>query len=76
MYIQYTMDHFYLPMDLEKDIPSNHLVRVVNTAVNRLDDSIFAVAYPGGGRDSYHPRKPCGLENRQGNYCGAKMDMP
>ncbi|MRN57190.1 transposase, partial [Paenibacillus monticola] len=56
MYIQYTMDQLCLPMDLEDDIPENHLVRVVNTAVNRLDDAIFAAAYPGGGRDSYHPK--------------------
>lgn len=56
MYIQYTMDQLYLPMDLEEDIPQNHLVRVVNAAVNRLSDSIFADAYPGGGRDSYHPK--------------------
>ncbi|MFD2412490.1 transposase, partial [Paenibacillus rhizoplanae] len=56
MYIQYTMNLLCLPMDLEEDIPSNHLARVVNTAVNRLDDSIFDAAYPGGGRDSYHPK--------------------
>ena len=56
MYIQYTMDQLCLPMDLEDDIPQNHLVRVVNAAVNRLNDSIFASAYPGGGRDSYHPK--------------------
>ena len=56
LYIQYTMDQLYLPMDLEEDIPENHLVRVVNAAVNRLDDKIFASAYPGGGRDSYHPK--------------------
>lgn len=56
MYIQYTMDQLCLPMDLEDDIPQNHLVRVVNAAVNRLDDSIFASAYPGGGRNSYHPK--------------------
>ncbi|ADM70752.1 hypothetical protein GMA19_02945 [Paenibacillus polymyxa E681] len=56
MYIQYTMDQLCLPMDLEEDIPTNHLVRVVHTAVNRLDDSIFDAAYPGGGRDSYHPK--------------------
>jgi transposase len=43
-------------MDLEEDIPQDHLVRVVNAAVNRLSDSIFAAAYPGGGRDSYHPK--------------------
>ncbi|MGG1556444.1 IS1182 family transposase [Paenibacillus ferrarius] len=56
MYIQYTMDQLCLPMDLEEDIPQNHLVRVVNTAVNRLDDAIFDAAYTGGGRDSYHPK--------------------
>jgi transposase len=50
------MDQLHLPMDLEADIPPHHLVRVVNEAVNRLDDSIFSSAYPGGGRDSYHPK--------------------
>ncbi|WNS44192.1 transposase [Paenibacillus sp. MMS20-IR301] len=43
-------------MDLEEDIPKNHLVRVVNAAVNRLDYSIFDAAYPGGGSDSYHSK--------------------
>lgn len=56
MYIHYTMDQLCLPMDLEEDIPPHHLVRVVNEAVNRLDDRIFSSAYPGGGRDSYHPK--------------------
>nr|WP_229696008.1 hypothetical protein [Paenibacillus albidus] len=42
-------------MDLEEDIPENYLVRIVNTAVNRLDNTFFDAAYPGGGRDSYHP---------------------
>ncbi|MDQ0897760.1 transposase [Paenibacillus sp. V4I7] len=56
MYIQYTMDQLCLPMDLEEDIPQNHLVRIVNAAVNQLDDVIFDAAYPGGGRDSYHPK--------------------
>lgn len=41
-------------MDLEYDILKNHFVRIVNAAVNRLNDAIFDVAYPGGGRDSYH----------------------
>ncbi|KJD42942.1 IS1182 family transposase [Paenibacillus terrae] len=56
MYIQYTMDQLFLPMDLEADIPENHIVRVVNDTVNRLSDSIFNAAYPGGGRHSYHPK--------------------
>ncbi|ULO04826.1 IS1182 family transposase [Paenibacillus sp. 19GGS1-52] len=50
------MDQLCLPMDLENDIPEHHLVRIVNDAVNRLDDAIFDAAYPGGGRDSYHPK--------------------
>nr|WP_246187874.1 transposase [Paenibacillus tengchongensis] len=28
----------------------------MNAAINRLDDAIFDAAYPGGGRDSYHPK--------------------
>jgi len=56
IYIQYTMVQLCLPMDLEEDIPENHLVRVINAAVNRLDEKIFSAAYPDGGRDSYHPK--------------------
>ncbi len=43
-------------MDLEEDIPDNHLARVVNAAIERLDDAIFDTAYPGGGRGNYHPK--------------------
>jgi len=56
LYIQYNMNQLCLPMDLEEDIPANHLVRIINQAVDRLDDQIFASAYPGGGRHSYHPK--------------------
>jgi transposase len=56
LYIQYTMDQLCLPMDLEELIPAHHIVRVVNMAINSLDDRIFTTAYPGGGRDSYHPK--------------------
>ncbi|MFD1678131.1 transposase [Alicyclobacillus fodiniaquatilis] len=56
MFIEYNMDQLYLPMNLELDIPPNHISCVVNTAVTRLDDAIFEIAYPGGGRDSYHPK--------------------
>lgn len=56
MYIQYSMDQLWMPMNLEEWIASHHLVRVINDAVNQLDDAIFDVAYPGGGRDSYHPK--------------------
>nr|WP_307894513.1 hypothetical protein [Bacillus swezeyi] len=56
MYIQYTMDQLCLPMDLEEDIPEKYFFRVVNEAVNRIDDQIFAAAYKGGGRNSYNPK--------------------
>lgn len=56
MYIQYSMNQLCLPMDLEMDIPENHLVRVVNAMVDQLSDTLFAAAYPGGGRHSYHPK--------------------
>jgi transposase len=38
-------------MDPDEDIPEDHLVRIVNTFVNRLDNSIFNAVFPGGGRD-------------------------
>jgi transposase len=47
LYKQYTMDQLCLPMDLEEDIPPNHLVHVVNAAVNRLDDTIFDARFAG-----------------------------
>ena len=55
MYFQYPMDPRCLPMDLEVNFPENHFVRVVDAVVNRLDNAIVDVAYP-GGVDSYHPK--------------------
>lgn len=42
------------PMDLPEDMLDHHLVRVVNAAADRLNDRIFAEAYP-GGRDAIYP---------------------
>jgi transposase len=50
------MNQLFLPMDLEELIPDNHVVRVGNEAIEKLDDSIFEKYYPGGGRNSYHPK--------------------
>nr|WP_199616837.1 IS1182 family transposase [Paenibacillus alkalitolerans] len=50
------MDQLFLPMDLEEDIPQNHVARVINDTVNRIDDGIFEAAYTGGGRPSFHPK--------------------
>lgn len=56
MYMQYNTNQLYLPADLASEIPANHVVRVVNEAVDRLSDALFDRVYPGGGRPSYHPK--------------------
>jgi len=45
-----------LPPQLDELIPSNHLVRVVNTVVETLDLSSIINQYEGGGTSSYHPK--------------------
>ena len=55
LYIQYNMDQLCLPMDLEEDNPANHLIRVVNVAVNRVDEAIFDAAYPDGSDQTSEP---------------------
>lgn len=45
-----------LPPDLEEMIPANHLVRVVNEAIEQIDLSAIMARYKGGGTSSYHPQ--------------------
>lgn len=45
-----------LPPSLEELIPQNHLVRVVNQVVERLDMSSIVNQYEGGGTSAYHPK--------------------
>jgi transposase len=45
-----------LPTDLEAQIPPKHLVRVVNTAIEKMDLSAMLAQYKGGGTSSYHPK--------------------
>src|SRR4030042_6411688 len=45
-----------LPTDLEAKIPSKHLVRVVNAAIEKIDLSALLARYKGGGTSSYHPK--------------------
>ena len=52
----YTTRQLFLPVDLEDLIPTYHVVRLVNDAVDRLEDAVFESAYPGGGRPPYHPK--------------------
>ncbi len=52
----YNMNQLILPMDYSDLIPENHVARVVNDMVNRLDDHLFFDVYKGGGRPAYHPK--------------------
>ena len=45
-----------LPQNLSDLIDENHLVRVVNMMVDRLDIEELKQYYPGGGCSSYHPK--------------------
>ena len=54
---EYTMGQIVLlPRDLEEEIEPNHLVRVVNAAVEKMDLSAVYEQYAGGGTSSYHPK--------------------
>lgn len=45
-----------LPESLEELIPKNHLVRVVNSAIESMDIRPLIEEYKGGGTSSYHPK--------------------
>jgi transposase len=50
------MGQLQLPTDLEILIPPNHMVRVVNKAIEKMDLSILKKQYKRGGTSSYHPQ--------------------
>src|SRR3989304_9913898 len=45
-----------LPPSLEELIPEDHLVRVVNRVIEKIDIQALLGKYKGGGTSSYHPR--------------------
>jgi len=45
-----------LPPSLEELIPANHVVRILNDVIDKLDISSLISTYKGGGTSSYHPR--------------------
>ena len=51
----YQQDQLMLPMSIESLIPKNHVVRVVNEAIDQMDLELLLEKYPGGGSSSYHP---------------------
>lgn len=52
----YQMNQLHLPTDLEVHILPNHLVRVVNDAVERMNIEPLLQRYKGGGTSSFHPK--------------------
>ncbi len=54
---EYTMGQMVLlPVDLEEEIEPNHLVRVVNAAIEKMELRVVYEQYKGGGTSSYHPK--------------------
>jgi len=51
----YHQHQLQLPQDLEEMIPTHHLVRIVNLAVDRMKLNKVVSGYRGGGTSSYHP---------------------
>jgi transposase len=46
----------FLPTDIEAQIPPKHLVRIVNSSIEKMDLSALLAQYKGGGTSSYHPK--------------------
>lgn len=53
---EYNMYQLMLPTNIDDLIPENHIVRVVNNVIERMDIESLLGKYPGGGCSSYHPR--------------------
>jgi len=53
----YVMNQIALmPPSYDEKIPSDHLVRVVNKAIEDLNVDALLKQYAGGGTSSYHPK--------------------
>jgi transposase len=52
----YVQGQLQMPTDLEELVPAGHLVRVVDSAIERMDLKPLLRQYPGGGTSSYHPK--------------------
>lgn len=54
---EYTMGQIVLlPVNLEEEIEANHVVRVVNASIEKMDLGVVYAEYKGGGTSSYHPK--------------------
>lgn len=45
----------FLPIDLGTLIPQNHMVRVIDKAIDQMDMTAIFNTYKGGGTSAYHP---------------------
>ena len=52
----YRRGQLLLPTDLDELIPAQHLVRVVDRAIEKMDLTPLLRQYKGGGTSSYHPK--------------------
>lgn len=53
---EYQPNQLMLPTDIELHVPTKHLVRVVNEAIERMDIEPLLLQYKGGGTSSNHPK--------------------
>ena len=51
----YNPYQYLMPIDPEAFIPQNHLVRVIDKIIDKIDISTVMEKYKGGGTSSYHP---------------------
>ena len=51
----YDMNQLKLPIELGIQIPDNHIVKVINSIIDRMDISNLLNRYKGGGTSAYHP---------------------
>lgn len=52
----YDMNQLKLPIELEICIPDNHLVKIVNSAIEKMNIDPLIAKYKGGGTSAYHPK--------------------
>lgn len=50
-----TGDNYIFPPTTDEYIPKNHVARLVNLLIDRMDISFIIETYKGGGASSYHP---------------------
>lgn len=51
----YDQQQLSLPFDLVSFIPPNHMIHVINNAIDQMKLEPLFAKYPGGGRSSFHP---------------------